>query len=411
MGESENTEQRWGPGKTAAFRWFVIFSLAFIAHLEPLTDLVIPWIAQTLLGIEHEISTEMTGSGDTTASYIRVLLYAVGAGSGTVAWTLIAGSRARYRKGVHWFTFALRLSIAVSMFGYGLAKLSGAQFSSPADFRLLQSYGNSSPMGLLWTFMGHSQVYSSFTGLAEILGGVLLLSRRTTTLGALIVVGVMSNVVMLNFCYDVPVKLFSSRLLVWGLFLVALDRHRLYAFFANAGGTEPLVQPRLYGKQRAHTAGVIAKVLIVVSLGGFVILRQAFMQPEPPSTTAALAGTYEVVMVQRDGIDVPPLVTDDERWHRVVVTEHGALAVFGTNGARSFHVGKFDAEAGTVELTRRLADEDENEVRSWAYSFDADARTLALHQDSDRIELRMFEPEFLLRDRGFRWIQERPFNR
>lgn len=100
---------------------------------------------------------------------------------GSAQWRgrLIAGSRVRYRKGLHWFTFALRLAIAVSMFGYGLAKLSGAQFSSPADFRLFQSYGNSSPMGLLWTFMGHSQVYSSFTGLAEILGGVLLLSRRT----------------------------------------------------------------------------------------------------------------------------------------------------------------------------------------------------------------------------------------
>lgn len=411
MGELENTELPWGPGKTALFRWFVIFSLAFIAPLEPLTNLVIPWIGQTLLGIEYEIGLEMTGSGDTTASYIRLLLHAVAAGIGTLAWTLIAGSRARYRRGLHWFTFALRLAVAMSMLLYGLAKIGEGQFASPTDMRMLQSYGDSSPMGLLWTFMGHSKVYSSFTGMAEILGALLLLSRRTTTLGALVVVGVMSNVVMLNFCYDVPVKLYSSRLLVWGLFLAALDRHRLYAFFANAGGTQPRVLPPLYAKRRAHIAGIVAKVLTVMFVGGAVLVGPVLMRPEPPAATAEFVGTYAVVTVQRDDQEVPPLVTDDERWHRVVLSEHGVFTVFGTNGARSFYGAEFNPEAGTVELSRRVPDQEEREVRSWGYAFDADTRTLVLYEGRDRIEMKSFEPEFLLRDRGFHWIQEHPYNR
>jgi hypothetical protein len=39
--------------------------------------------------------------------------------------------------------------------------------------RLLKPYGESSPMGLLWTFMGYSTGYNLFTGGAEALGGLL----------------------------------------------------------------------------------------------------------------------------------------------------------------------------------------------------------------------------------------------
>src|SRR4029079_8818976 len=93
--------------------------------------------------------------------------------------------------------------------------------------RLLEPYGESSPMGLLWTFMGYSLPYNGFTVAAGVVRVFLLFLRRTTTLGALIVSAVMVNVVMLNFCYDVPVKLFSSHLLVMAGILTIPDLRRL----------------------------------------------------------------------------------------------------------------------------------------------------------------------------------------
>lgn len=57
-------------------------------------------------------------------------------------------------------------------------------------------------MGLLWNFIGASAAYTIFTGVAEVLGGLLLVARRTALLGALVCIGVMSNVVLLNFSYD-----------------------------------------------------------------------------------------------------------------------------------------------------------------------------------------------------------------
>ena len=86
-------------------------------------------------------------------------------------------------------------------------------------------------MGLLWTFMGYSGVYSVFAGLGEVIGGVLLFFRRTRLLGALVVAMVMSHVVVLNFAYDVPVKVFSTHLLLIAVLIMTPDRKRLLNFF------------------------------------------------------------------------------------------------------------------------------------------------------------------------------------
>src|SRR5947199_1204250 len=105
------------------------------------------------------------------------------------------------------------------MLSFGAYKVIKSQFPAPSLDRLLEPYGDSSPMGLLWTFMGASKAYTIFGGFAEMLGGALLTVRRTTLLGALVCIGVITNIVMLNFSYDVPVKLYSTHLLLMAIFL------------------------------------------------------------------------------------------------------------------------------------------------------------------------------------------------
>src|SRR5262245_41045985 len=117
--------------------------------------------------------------------------------------------------------------LALNMLIYGLGKIGHTQFPFPPPGRLAETFGDASPMGLLWTFMGYSTGYNIFGGAAEAIGGVLLFLRRTTTLGALILIGVLSNVVALNFCYDVSVKIGSVHLLAMAFFLAAPDLHRL----------------------------------------------------------------------------------------------------------------------------------------------------------------------------------------
>ena len=168
-------------------------------------------------GFGVEIEYRPAGSGDTTWNYVQVFAFAVIAAALTVLWTLAVWAwrrRRRSRPGhphLHeWLRVYVRFYLAQMMIVYGSVKVIKLQFSYPRPDALLHTYGESSPMHLLWTFMGASDGYTWFAGAGEMLAGLLLCTRRTTLLGALVGFGVMTHIVALNFCYDVRVKLFSS---------------------------------------------------------------------------------------------------------------------------------------------------------------------------------------------------------
>lgn len=206
------------------------FVLSFL--VEPIWQLIIPWFAETI-GHPEPITVFTNGSGDTTYNYYQVLFFAVFSVVLTLIVTIIDRKRANYRTLLSYLTLLLRYYLAFQMINYGLAKLYYMQFSFPSAARLDQELGDFSPMGLLWTFMGYSKGYTMFTGAMELLGGLLLFHRKTTTLGALTSFGVMLNVMMLNYCYDVPVKLLSTHLVIMSLFIILLDGNRLFRFFIS----------------------------------------------------------------------------------------------------------------------------------------------------------------------------------
>jgi hypothetical protein len=91
--------------------------------------------------------------------------------------------------------------------------------------------GDLLPMRFSWLFIGFSKPYEIFSGLMEIFAGSLLLFRRTATLGAMVATGVFLNVMMLNLCYDIPVKIYSMQLTFVALFLLANESKRIIDFF------------------------------------------------------------------------------------------------------------------------------------------------------------------------------------
>src|SRR5262249_55489589 len=152
-------------------------------------------------------------SGDSTYKYVQVLCFLVIALAVTVAWTILDRKRLQYARLHEGLRIYVRFALSAAMIVYGADKVIPSQFPAPPLDRLLQPYGDASPMGLVWTFMGASRSYNIFAGAAEMIGGLLLIVRRTTLLGALLSLGALSNVAALNFCYDIPVKLYSSHLL------------------------------------------------------------------------------------------------------------------------------------------------------------------------------------------------------
>lgn len=238
-------------GFRIAFLWLVCFLFFFgngtIFNIVPLLgnwsyngfmwapDHLSEWVGQHVF---HLTGTgahwHPTGSGDTALNWIMNGLYVVLALVGGVVWTLIAELRGRRREytTLHaWLRFLLRLTCGMFMLNYGFAKVFPLQMAPISIGILNEPVGNMSPMTMLWAMIGLHPWYEFVCGLAEVAGGVLILFRRTALLGALVSAFVMTNVLLYNLFFDVPVKLFAAGLLLACLFLTLPDARALWNFF------------------------------------------------------------------------------------------------------------------------------------------------------------------------------------
>ena len=176
---TDNPSPNWGPVRRALFRFaFVYLALYILAGpFQPLWDAVVPRVGKQVFQVTIP-ARQLTGSGDTTFDYVQVLCCAVLAAAAAAVWTLLDRKRSHYVRLDAGLRVGVRFVLALTMIGYGAAKVIPAQMPSPSLDRLLQPVGDSSPMGLLWTFMGASAGYSFFTGAAEVLGEDRVLERE-----------------------------------------------------------------------------------------------------------------------------------------------------------------------------------------------------------------------------------------
>ena len=341
---------------------------------------------------------------------VQIFCFLVAAALAAVVWSLLDRKATSYDMLHHWLRVYVRFSLAAIMLGYGAYKVIQAQFPAPSLDRLIQPFGDASPMGLLWTFMGASPAYNLFTGAGEILGGLLLTTRRTTALGALVCIAVMSNVAMLNFAYDVPVKLFSLHLLAMAVFLLLPDLRRLLNVLvlnrdAAAVGLRPRVSERW--RRWAPVARTAFVLLLLIQP-----LMHARTQQQMIAKRSPLRGIWNVEEFAIDGQPHPPLLGDTTRWRRVVFDFPGSFAVQLMSDARQRFILKLDESKRTMSLARR---DDPTKNFAFAYSVPAaGVMTLDGQLDGKRVQARLRRveaPSFLLTTRGFHWINEVPFNR
>ncbi|MGG9963624.1 hypothetical protein [Ferruginibacter sp. SUN106] len=118
--------------------------------------------------------------------------------------------------------------LALQLLKYGADKIFKNQFYTPEPNTLYTPMGQLQKDILYWSTMGTSYTYNIFLGSLEILGGVLILIKRTRLIGLLLSSGILVNVVAVNFSFDISVKLYSSFLLFLDIYLLHPFGKRLY---------------------------------------------------------------------------------------------------------------------------------------------------------------------------------------
>ena len=297
----------------AVLPWFG----AHVLHASDPQSLVLP-IAPVLLG-------------DFAGAYVLMLVFLLLALIVGTIWTIADPHRSDHRALHGWLRVYIRYALAFSMLGYGISKLFHVQFRQLDLVDLMTPVGMLQPRELLWDFMGFSRTYQVFTGVVECLGVALLFFRRTTLVGALVLVGSLTNVLMIDIAYGVSVRRIAFRLLLMALFLAAADLRGLVNLLLLHRPAGPVtVDGPSWRSPWARRAALTAKAIVILSV---VVSRSMELYHERTLVVAArpaLYGVFSVQRVVRDGREDAPM--DPESWKWIAID--GRSVAIGSSSAK-----------------------------------------------------------------------------
>lgn len=406
------TDDPWPRVKMFAVRLAAIFALLnvpFLVWLLPYGDRVggwivprldrpIIWFGESVLGFAQVVRRE-TGSGDTAYNWSLTALFLVIATVGALVWTTVSKRREHDRllAGLY---IVLRYGLALAMLQYGLVKVLPSQFPAPQGDLLLMPLGDATPMGLLWRYMGFSHAFNLLTGGVEIVGGLLLLFRRTWLAGALVSAAAMAQVVAINFIFDVPVKIFSSELLVAAIVLtLPFARRVLLAIFTDRALPRRAPAPLVLPANAVRFKTPLKSIVVVACLGFMMNGAWQVYNEWGQGVSFELAGVYNVAATDAEDVVATTTVVSIDHfkqmslWGQVgdpttqrryfVELADGVLTMTG-----------FAGPSGTFEVTRD----------------GPDTVVLSGRLGSKDVNFSLVERPTPLLDGGFHWVSEFPNN-
>lgn len=423
----------WQPLADLGFRFcFVYFSL-YIFFTQMLTVLfILPvgelpefgalfpmrhlvfFVAKRVFKFEQTLIVTNSGSGDKIYDWVQVACILSLATVTAAAWSALSRRQSPSVCLVKWFRLVVRFAVGATMISYGMVKAIPLQMPAPSLTRLLEPFGNFSPMGVLWYSVGASHPYEIFAGSAELLTGVLLFLPYTATLGALICLADAIQIFTLNMTYDVPVKLFSFHLILFSMFMLAPEVPRLLNVLLLNRPAAPSPQSPLLSSRRRNRIAIICQAgfgayLVGMNLYGGIERWYTYGGGAPKSP---LYGIWNVTAMAIDGQLRSPLIIDYDRWRRVVFQTPTTMSFQRMDDTFVPYTTAIDMNARSLSLTK-ASDKSWKALLKFEQSA---AEQLILDGDMDghhvHMQLQRFDHrKFLLVSRGFHWFQDYPFNR
>jgi hypothetical protein len=215
-----------------------------------------------------------------------------------------------------WIRGILRYWLAACISTYGFAKILGSQFehSYATSDSLVK---NLSGFELTWNYFGFSYGMTLIIALVQIGGSVLLLFRRTTLLGSVILFPVMFNILLINFFYNIgAVPFLNSILYTLGLvFLLLLRWQDIKAILFRSSDSLPPVR-------LGFIKYVIRTLIILYSFG----LIYHFTTTNKSST---LVGKWQVdhFIRNNDTLNANAWLTDSSVWKNIYIEEYKKITL------------------------------------------------------------------------------------
>lgn len=276
--------------------------------------------------------------GDGRWTFIALLVFLVIAVLISLAWTLTDKGKTFPSLPKYIYVFS-RYYLACLLLIYGTSKLYGNQFTLIPSI-LAQPVGNLDTHDLFWTFMGASKSYRIFAGLLETIAALLLLFRRTATVGALLAIMLLINILMLNIAYDTWVKIIAFHLILFAIITLIPDIKTLFQIFilrqpATLAVVPPVVEHQKY-RWLQYTLKSVAFGVMIFTFG---ITELWNSDGEPPYRN--IVGIYEI---DRFHVQERSSVKTSMPWKKIVINQFDFLTVHYPNDS----IARFNFQADTT---------------------------------------------------------------
>jgi hypothetical protein len=382
--------------------YFILYILPFPFYRIPtIYENTIVWFGKTILGLDF-IRQVTTGSGDTIFDYVEIVLLLLMTFLVSII-ILFFNESIRNKIIIFSITYS-RYFLVFMLFTYGFYKFGSGQFPTPSLFRLEQKVGDMSPMGMLFVFMGSSKMYAVFSAVCQLISGFMLLYKRTVVLGALLAFGVMLNISVLNFSYDVPLKLLSTHLALISLFIIHKNFKAIFVFFSGYPSQITFYTLNFKSKQLK----IILKTLILSYILYLTLISSLFrIFSSKQSATKEIDGIYS--------LELAPIVKDslysDFKWKKIII---------------DIGYAKIYSETDTLWYSDVILDKDKKTILFKAYDttltdvkvnfeFDIDNKLELIEIGGYKKRIGKFNKttntDYELIKHNFNWTNEFPYNK
>ncbi len=261
------------------------------------------------------------------------------------AWSILDKKRVNYDKLSYWFNVYLRYTLAIVILGYGIDKVIPVQMPHPGTVDMVRLFGNQSREDLLWKFMGVSPGYMLFTGSCEIAAAILLFSRRTAVFGYLFVLCVLTNVLALNWFYNISVKFFSSLLWLYAIYLLAPWVSKLFQFFFS--DIPVTTHQKHYALDKKWKRNLLISVLVFVPL---LVLTLVSIGDTKTYRKEIASARKEKMYNVTAFIAKDSLPADSFRWKRVLFVYDNFIVIYNMKDKQDWYQYDIDNLKKNVAL-------------------------------------------------------------
>jgi uncharacterized membrane protein YphA (DoxX/SURF4 family) len=280
-------------------------------------------------------------SSDSKSMYLLALLLLI---LSTISTIFLHAFKFRLsKKAYHWIRVIIRYYIAYQLLHYGFNKLFKWQFFMPEPNIAYSRIGDVSKGLLFWSVVGSSYWFTVIVGGLEIVAGLLLLFRRTLNLGIMTAFVIFTFIVLINFSFDISVKLFSTILLFFTVSLIRPDWQLIRAWFFET--LSPVTIHRkddseFYNGKFSTYAVTKTFVVLALIIDSLWIYGKTGNWNDDNQSRPVLHGAYSVI------------VNDVNDWKSVYVNRKGYLIAEPNTGLKRDYKLYYDKQNKHILLKR-----------------------------------------------------------